>query len=387
MEGDEPKRDAFRWSDLDHESIEKQLRYLKSAIEEEIKSDERLDPIPERPQAGSFKTARQAHSFEVIQQERADDWIVRAYKIYCDDWQRKGGKKTQDFVYAVWCNALYYFINDDVLKYLRLTFCVDDRAKKLLERGYGGLPQATEAHSRMAAINRIYQNILKLWQETRIPKEATALKVLLANPDKDGSPQPTPNLLKVSDLAPVTPVVKTAAYNRSNEKNLRLKLTQTGTGEALQQLLKELTQQERLAKELTDLQGPELAISVFGRTELEIAEEIKPLKISAIASQQSAVPEALTAAGSVPLKRPIEKLPAKKTDLARYLDEARLTERQRECISLKLEYGLGITAIAERLGISRKTVDEHIEAAERNLSAARDREKNSANRARSGSQQ
>jgi DNA-binding CsgD family transcriptional regulator len=157
--------------------------------------------------------------------------------------------------------------------------------------------------------------------------------------------------------------------------------------EALQQLLKELTQQERLAKELTDLQGPELAISVFGRTELEIAEEIKLLKISAIASQQSAVPEALTTAGSVPLKRPIEKLPAKKTDLARYLDEARLTERQRECISLKLEYGLGVTAIAERLGISRKTVDEHIEAAERNLSAARDREKNSANRARSGSQQ
>jgi len=227
MEGDEPKRDAFRWSDLDHESIEKQLRYLKSAIEEEITSDERLDPIPERPQAGSFKTARQAHSFEVIQQERADDWIVRAYKIYCDDWQRKGGKKTQDFVYAVWCNALYYFINDDVLKYLRLTFCVDDRAKKLLERGYGGLPQATEAHSRMAAINRIYQNILKLWQETRIPKEATALKVLLANPDKAGSPQPTPNLLKVSDLAPVTPVVKTA-YNRSNEKNLRLKLDRHG---------------------------------------------------------------------------------------------------------------------------------------------------------------
>ena len=377
---------AFRWGDLDHKSIEEQLGNLKSKIKREIKADECLAPIPDHPTPGCFKTPRQLHSFEVLQQERADDWIRRAYEIYCDDWQAKGGKRTQDFVYAVWSNALHYFVSDDVLESLRLAFCVDDRAKKLLERGYGGLPQATEAHSRAVAVNRIYQNLLKLWQEKRIPKEATALKVLLAKPDKAGSHQPTPNLLKVSDLAPVAPVV-TTAYHRINEKNLRLKLTQTGTVEALQQLLKELTQQERLAKELTDLQGPQLAISVFGRTDLEIAEEIKPLRISAIASQQHVMPEASTTAESVPLNRPIEKLPAKKNDLSRYLDEARLTDRQRECISLKLEYGLGVTAIAERLGISRKTVDEHIEAAERNLSVARDREKNSANRARSGSQE
>jgi DNA-binding CsgD family transcriptional regulator len=60
-------------------------------------------------------------------------------------------------------------------------------------------------------------------------------------------------------------------------------------------------------------------------------------------------------------------VPAKKVDLSEYLDQADLTDRQRECISLKFEYGLTVTEIAERLGLTRKTVDEHIEAANRKL--------------------
>src|SRR5260370_39952062 len=104
MEG-ESKQNAFRWGDLDHKSIEKQLGQLKSRIEREIKAHERLDPIPDHPSAGCFKTPRQSHSFEVLQQEHADDWIASAYTIYCDDWQAKGGKTTQEFVYAVWGSA------------------------------------------------------------------------------------------------------------------------------------------------------------------------------------------------------------------------------------------------------------------------------------------
>jgi len=64
-------------------------------------------------------------------------------------------------------------------------------------------------------------------------------------------------------------------------------------------------------------------------------------------------------------------LPAKQIALSRYMDQAQLTDRQRECLSLKVEYGLPVIAIAERLHIHRKTVDEHIEAANRRIKLAK----------------
>jgi DNA-binding CsgD family transcriptional regulator len=70
-----------------------------------------------------------------------------------------------------------------------------------------------------------------------------------------------------------------------------------------------------------------------------------------------------------------DELPAKRTDLSRYMDQAQLTDRQCECFSLKFEYQLPVIAIAERLHIHRKTVDEHIEAANRRIELANSKAK------------
>jgi hypothetical protein len=76
------------------------------------------------------------------------------------------------------------------------------------------------------------------------------------------------------------------------------------------------------------------------------------------------------------------KLPAKTTDLSKYMDGARLTDRQWECFSLKFEYGLRVSAIVNRLGLSRKTVDEHIAAAKRRIGWSQVKERQKANSAR-----
>jgi predicted DNA-binding protein (UPF0251 family) len=60
-----------------------------------------------------------------------------------------------------------------------------------------------------------------------------------------------------------------------------------------------------------------------------------------------------------------EGLGPKKTEV--YLVFADLTNKQRECLSLRLEYGLSVTEIAKRLGRSRKTIDESITAAKKRL--------------------
>jgi DNA-binding CsgD family transcriptional regulator len=54
-----------------------------------------------------------------------------------------------------------------------------------------------------------------------------------------------------------------------------------------------------------------------------------------------------------------EPLPPKQQNLSRYLDAVKLTDRQRDILSLRYEYGRSIEYIARRLGLHRKTVDEH----------------------------
>jgi len=66
-------------------------------------------------------------------------------------------------------------------------------------------------------------------------------------------------------------------------------------------------------------------------------------------------------------KQRSKSLPAKEQDLSEYFDCAKLTTRQREVISLRLEYGLSVREIAKRLGRSRKTIDEHLHAAHKKI--------------------
>jgi predicted DNA-binding protein (UPF0251 family) len=70
---------------------------------------------------------------------------------------------------------------------------------------------------------------------------------------------------------------------------------------------------------------------------------------------------------------PTEKLPAKKTDLSGYFDEANLTDAQREAASLRWECGLRVTEIARRLGKHRKSIEGRLDAAKRKIAEAKAR--------------
>ncbi len=58
-----------------------------------------------------------------------------------------------------------------------------------------------------------------------------------------------------------------------------------------------------------------------------------------------------------------QKLGRKKVDLSRYMDRARLSDRQRECFSLTNEYGYKQIVIARRLNLHHSTVQYHIKRA------------------------
>lgn len=67
-----------------------------------------------------------------------------------------------------------------------------------------------------------------------------------------------------------------------------------------------------------------------------------------------------SAVGGTP--RGFQGLSQKGMDLSQYFDTADLTKRQRECASMKFEYGLGDTEIARRLSLHHSTVQEAVRA-------------------------
>lgn len=77
-----------------------------------------------------------------------------------------------------------------------------------------------------------------------------------------------------------------------------------------------------------------------------------------------------------------DKLGKKKQDLSQYLDGARLTDRQRDCCSLRLEYGLRWSEIERRLGIDHSTAQEHFRAGKRKIDQAGNRNTSQKRKAR-----
>jgi len=119
------------------------------------------------------------------------------------------------------------------------------------------------------------------------------------------------------------------------------------------------------------------------RLEIEAGDLNKQETIQARANVEPSLPSSVVPI-AVPSKKPTSKLPQKRFNLSEYLEGARLTDRQHQCASWRLEYGLPVTEIARRLGITRRTVDEHIAAATRKIEEARARTKHLKDKAKSG---
>jgi DNA-binding CsgD family transcriptional regulator len=126
------------------------------------------------------------------------------------------------------------------------------------------------------------------------------------------------------------------------------------------------------------LYGPLLAPAIrkrqFERRELQRKEAIAQAEFERKSEELRAGKKMAGREGGKPLH--------KRQDLSVYLDRAELTDKQRECLSLKLEYRWSTAGIARYLSIDRKTVDEHIEAGKKKLDVGRIREKIRKNRAK-----
>ena len=109
------------------------------------------------------------------------------------------------------------------------------------------------------------------------------------------------------------------------------------------------------------------------RTETDAKElEYAPALLEATPFQ--GITEAGRAENPISRKKAAKKYPngfdglqRKYVDMSGYLAQADLTDRQRQCFSLRKEYDLSLEEVAGRLRIDRKTAYEHIHDAEKKL--------------------
>ena len=111
--------------------------------------------------------------------------------------------------------------------------------------------------------------------------------------------------------------------------------------------------------------------------------EFAAAKDAALSSSEVALAQKQTTSAKPGNIEQVEKLPVKKSDMTRYFDAAKLTEKQREVASLAWERGLTVTEIARRIRKHRTTVDESLAAAKKKIDQAESNERSARERAKS----
>jgi DNA-binding CsgD family transcriptional regulator len=149
---------------------------------------------------------------------------------------------------------------------------------------------------------------------------------------------------------------------------------------------------DRLTVELTEMEVRSAERMFIGRLDYVLDDAGDQARLALIDPQSDSTStppihreaQALVADATADLKTPAPKFPTKINDLSRYLEGANLTPKQYECASLKWEYELPVTEIARRQRITRKTVDEHLAAANKKMETSRSGEKHARDKAKSG---
>jgi hypothetical protein len=103
------------------------------------------------------------------------------------------------------------------------------------------------------------------------------------------------------------------------------------------------------------------------QTETEkLAEQVAEKTAAKLREKQSESkqPKAMRGEGLYLVK---EKLPPKKDDFSELFDYCKLSEKQRNAASLRLEYKLSVSQISKRLGITRPAVDKRLALARKKM--------------------
>jgi len=99
---------VFNWQDIDHSLVSLKLTELVEEMHTQINAEERRIQFENRhnPNTGAVPSL-----ILQMKEQRADEWVRRAYDIYCDVWRIQGRTKSASFVRAVFARGIRPMLN------------------------------------------------------------------------------------------------------------------------------------------------------------------------------------------------------------------------------------------------------------------------------------
>jgi hypothetical protein len=264
-----------------------------------------------------------------LMEQRATSWVQSMYDLCCDAYKDRGKSVSADFDRAVWAYDVEPFVM--------------------------GEQQRAELHD---------------------PEMSTLLDLLLCSVGSTPEKRGALNVSQKDYCLAVRMNVYDAWYAKLHHQLSKFE-------EAAAVMAQVNAREARAARIAAGLPPEPLPVPQVTAAPAQIAPESP--QVSPVAGTPVPVPSAPppTADQEIASERNLP-LPRKECDYSSLMDSAGLTELQRECYSLKHEYQLPVAEIARRLERDRKTIQEHIDAADNKVTLAANKERSQKRRARFG---
>ena len=285
---------------------------------------------------------------------RTDEWIEETYRAYCEVWEKQRGKKTADFIRAVSANAIPVIIS------ARTNAVIAELSGQCARTGSPTGPH----NARMESFKSSMSRLAARWaRKLEIEAKECEHSESLSRGKQHNEFDQRENLRKAiiglrveierisRTLDSVPPPGSVSKYGQP------IRIGQRSMGNLIRRRLDHeaaLAELEREEARLAALEGQTSEVEKHGPA--QTAREALP----PIETQQTS-----------PLSRASYRTPydglkpeMKVVDFSNAMLAARLTNKQYDCYSLVKEYQRPMNEVEQRMGVTRKTIHEHITAAE-----------------------
>jgi hypothetical protein len=342
---------TFQWGLIDHRLVGLKLTNLAEEMHESIRAE--IEQI-QFENLGNSNSQAVPTLIIAMHLRRTDEWIEETYRAYCEVWEKQGGKKTGDFVRAVSANAIPVIIS------ARTNAVLGELSGRRARTG-----SLVEPHNaRMESFKRSMGRLAARWaRKLEIEARECEHSEGASQGEQHNGFDQRENLRRAI-------IDRRLEIERINRKLSNLpppgSSSRFGQPVRISQRAIDGLIRRRLEHEaaLSGLENEEARLAALGRqanearkrdTEQNAEEALPPIET-----------QRTSPLGRASYRTPYEglKQEMKVVDFSNAMLAAKLTDKQYDCYSLVKEYQRPMSEVEQRMGVTRKTIHEHITAAE-----------------------
>ena len=343
--------DKSHWGLIDHSLVGLKLTDLAEEMHESIRTEVEEIRFDNRGNSNSQAVPTLLIAMHL---RRTDEWIEKSYAAYCEVWEKQGYQKTADFVRAVSANAIPVIISARRTAVIAGLSSQQARTNSPTEPHNARIKSFKQAMLRLAAR---WSRKLEIEARECEHSESASRSNRHDGFDRRGSLRKA-IIGRRADIEQINRTLNNIPQPGSVSKYGRpIRISQRSVDNLIRRRLGHEAALAELEREEARLAGSEGGSSGVEKHSLaQTAREAPRVETPQTASLSRA-------SYRTPYKG--LKPEMKVVDFSNAMLAADLTDKQYDCYSLVKEYQRPMNEVEQRMGVTRKTIHEHITAAEK----------------------